>query len=101
MTVTYPELLKRGGDVRMDSSEWTKDDWMLYFAYVIDRLNSWKFEAAAQLSKDGHRDLALKHPCEIQDDLIVRKAIELTAFDTGGARSQKDQVDAIGAHLFK
>ena len=61
----------------MSRSNWTKDDYLLYYAYVVHKLNSWKYKAAAQLVQDGHRELALKHPCNIDGEEALVNALKL------------------------
>lgn len=56
---------------------WTQGDYLLYYAYVVYKLNSWKFEAIAQLHKDGHDELMMKHPCGIDGLAALTDAIKI------------------------
>lgn len=56
---------------------WTKDDYLLYYAFVVYRLNPWKLDAAIQLHKDGHDELAMKHPCNIDGTGVIMDAIKI------------------------
>jgi len=58
---------------------WTKDDYLLYYAYIVYRLNGWKYKAMAQLFKDGHEELMMKHPCNIDGLGALMDAIKIAS----------------------
>jgi len=86
-------------DVDRGRDKWEQEDYLLYYAYVVYRLNSWKCEAAAQLSKDGHRDLALKHPCNIDGMNAITDAIRMVKPELLEL-SFDERLKAVEAYLF-
>ncbi len=79
--------------------EWTKDDYLLYYAYVVYKMNDWKYKAAAQLSRDGHTDLALKHPCDIDGDGAIRDAIKMVKPELADLPFD-ERLEAVEKYLF-